>query len=291
LIRFRKRGARNNMNSSLGHLRSAAKKALRFRVEHGYQLDEPCNIYELIHKQRIDLQFVDVPSLEGMYLEEESTNRICVCAHRPVGRQKFTAAHELGHHVLGHGSQIDAGFEIDHAVPDDLEERTADVFARYVLMPPRAVYAGFRGRGLDPTSARPEDFYRIGTWLGVGFVTLVYHMTFTLQVLSRAQCHMLEKVELRDIKRALAGAGTTFDVWQLDKSWAGMMLHAQLGDFIIGVTSGQERKRLLMGSDGEHWIATTIGTSEYMLADGPSVTISVSRRNFAGFYDYRYLQE
>src|SRR5712691_9157125 len=108
-----------------------AKRAIEFRVASGLAFEEPCDIYELISRRRIELQFVDIPSLEGMYLEEPEARRICVCAHRPVGRQHYTAAHELGHNVLGHGSQIDPIVdELGQAKSLTSEERAADAFAR-----------------------------------------------------------------------------------------------------------------------------------------------------------------
>lgn len=279
------------MTKPIELLRGAAKSALRFRVKHGYQLDEPCDIYELVGKQRLDLQFVDIPSLEGMYLEEVETNRICVCAHRPVGRQKFTVAHELGHHLLGHGTQIDAGFELGGTIPNDLEERTADVFARYLLMPPRAVHAGFQRRGLDPSTATPEDFYSVSSWLGVGYLTLVQHMAFTLRTLSNDRCHELEKKPLKQVKTSLVGVPTVSDVWRLDDPWANLTVHAQIGDFILGVPAGQDDTRVLKSSGDACCVAATVGTDSRLLTGGGVVRICVSRRNFVGFYEYRYMRE
>ncbi len=114
---------------------AVAKRAIEFRVAMGLSFENPCDIYEAISEYGIDLQFVDIPSLEGMYLEEPEARRICVSAHRPVGRQHYTAAHELGHHLLGHGSQFDTVVgdlgQVKSLTP---EERAADAFARYVRM-------------------------------------------------------------------------------------------------------------------------------------------------------------
>jgi len=87
--------------------RAATKKALRFRCEAGYALTRPCEIYDLIVRQDLELQFFAVPTLEGMYLEDGKTRRICISAFRPPGRQRFTCAHELGHSILGHGTRVD----------------------------------------------------------------------------------------------------------------------------------------------------------------------------------------
>src|ERR1051326_1897597 len=89
----------------------AAKAALQYRKRIGLGFDTPCDIYEIIASEKLDLQFIDVPTLEGMFLHEPETTRVCVCAHRPWGRQRFTAAHELGHYFFGHGSQVDIRLE------------------------------------------------------------------------------------------------------------------------------------------------------------------------------------
>src|SRR5689334_4666539 len=90
---------------------SAAKLAIKYRVHKRIPNDEPCDIYDIIKREGLDLQFMDVPSLEGMYLAEPESERICICAQRPWGRQRFTAAHELGHHLYGHGTQVDQAIE------------------------------------------------------------------------------------------------------------------------------------------------------------------------------------
>jgi len=129
---------------------SAAKSALKYRVQMGLGLDSPCDVYETIASENVELQFVDIPSLEGMCLQEPEVNRICVTAERPWGRQRFTAAHELGHYLLKHGSQIDTVIEQRESKEIADEEIIADGFARFLLMPPRAVARAFSG---TPASA------------------------------------------------------------------------------------------------------------------------------------------
>src|SRR5262245_37184021 len=97
--------------------RSGAKRAFQFRISNGIAPSEPCDIYDIINQSGIDLQFCDIPSLEGVYLDELKSRRICVTSHRPPGRQKFTAAHELGHHLFGHGTQVEQIVEFQRTNP------------------------------------------------------------------------------------------------------------------------------------------------------------------------------
>jgi len=118
------------MNERTALVRAAAKRALEFRLACEVALGEPCDIYELILQRGIELQFVDIPSLEGIYLEERGTRRICVCAHRPTGRQRYTAAHELAHNLFGHGTGIDGVVDWPGGIKDlTTQEVLADSFA------------------------------------------------------------------------------------------------------------------------------------------------------------------
>src|SRR5216683_2366069 len=106
--------------------RAAAKRALKVRTEAGYALAQPCDVYQLIAGHRMELQFFSVPTLEGMYLEDGETRRICVSAFRPPGRQRFTAAHECGHSFLCHGTKVDTIGELREITSDrDVDERLA----------------------------------------------------------------------------------------------------------------------------------------------------------------------
>src|SRR5882724_4843122 len=156
---------------------SAAKAALKYRVGRSLGFDKPCDVFQTIADEKVDLQFVDIPSLEGMFLQETETTRICVCAHRPWGRQRYTAAHELGHCILGHGTHVDMAMDARGQQPilSD-EEILAEAFARFLLMPPRAVSSAF-GNG---QKSDPHSVFGASCWLGVGYGTLVRQMCSSL---------------------------------------------------------------------------------------------------------------
>lgn len=271
--------------------RMVAKKALEFRQASGMKFEDPCDIYEAIARHGVDLQFVDIPSLEGMYLEEAEAERICVCSHRPVGRQHFTAAHELGHHVLGHGTRFDAVIdELGEAAQLTPDEVAADAFAQYMLMPPRAVQVAFRQRGLDLDHLEPLAVYRAACWLGVGYSTLLNQMLYSLGLLSRPDHRRLAKISPKGIRAKLAGGVSDHDVWVVDHLWVERRLHTQLDDLIIGLAPGRST-HMLRELDGGKYIANAVGESIFPLAAGGALTVSISRAAYVGFYEYRYLGE
>lgn len=63
-----------------------------------------------------------------------------------LGRQRFTAAHELCHHLCGDGERL----RIDRTLLGDaFEERRANAFAAHFLMPEEAIGRYVRGREVD----------------------------------------------------------------------------------------------------------------------------------------------
>jgi len=279
------------MSNYLQKFQDAAKAALRYRALRGYALDRPCDVYELISQKGPDLQFVDIPSLEGMYLDEGRVRRICVCGRRPAGRQRFTAGHELGHCILGHGTVIDAEGELGEASLNTPEEQAADIFARYLLMPPRAVQRGFRCRGFDPTRPSPLDVYIVSAWLGVGYSTLVNHMALTLKVLEPSLRQSLLKTSVKQIKQLAASVTTTSDVWILDPLWEGCTVHTQIGDVIRGLSSHPNAGDILVKQGHDSWSCRSVGEGLFAVKSGSAVRVCVSRREYIGFYRYRYLPE
>jgi Zn-dependent peptidase ImmA (M78 family) len=274
--------------------RSGAKRALQVRAREGISTCDPLDVYEVIGRMRIDLQFCDIPSLEGMYLDERESRRICVSSHRPWGRQRFTAAHELGHHLFGHGTRVDEVVDrglADAEVPD--EEVVADAFAGVLLMPPRVVQAAFRLRGADPSDPTPQEAYSAACWIGVGYSTLLQQMRWTLGLLSQPAHKKLMQATPKQLKAELQDSPAESDVWPLDDHWEGKTLHAQVGDVILGVRSDAAGAASVIqdGLAGKGVRAAQPGEIDVPLAGGGMVKLRVSRARYVGFYEYRYLEE
>jgi Zn-dependent peptidase ImmA (M78 family) len=268
---------------------NVVKLALRERVLSGYPIDKPCDIYRLV-AEHVTLQFIDVPTLEGMYLEDADLRRICVCAVRPSGRQRLTSAHEFGHLLMGHGTRLDLIEEArNQADENSIEETLANVFAYHILMPARAVHTGFTLRHLDPKRPTPREVYAVANWLGVGYTTLVQHMRFSLELLtSDLQAKLLRK-NLKSLKSAIVGRETAHDVFELDALWNDCTLHTEIGDYVLGVGTGEYRI-LSPAGPGVHRVSAC-GSSKVRLESGATLQVHAARSNYVGFYDYRYLEE
>ena len=108
----------------------------------------PICVYGLCDTLGIVVRFNNF-NMEGMY-QRGRPPRIHLSARRPLPRRAYNCAHELGHHVFGHGSSVDELREDAKAQSwEDPKEFLADTFAGFILMP--IIWSATRllGPGLD----------------------------------------------------------------------------------------------------------------------------------------------
>jgi Zn-dependent peptidase ImmA (M78 family) len=106
--------------------------------------------------------------VDGAYLPGDDGPTVFLNGRRPLVRQRFTLAHELGHHILGHGSSVDdaRALEGDGAVGGQaMDERCANAFAAELLIPPDAARAWVAAAGADAASL--ETVVRFAAAFGV----------------------------------------------------------------------------------------------------------------------------
>lgn len=207
----------------------AMATALKLRCSLGYKLEQPLCIFDLIEKHQIETRFAPIRSLEGMYSREGQA--IILSSLRPAGRQRFTAAHELGHHIFEHGTRADELADCaDTTSPD---ERLANLFAGYLLMPRVAVSHAFHVRGLSPQSALPRHFYQIAGLFGVGYETLVKHMEMSLDLLTPERSTHLQRTTPAKIRSEISGETGIHDLFLADRHWLGRPIDLRVGDAVL----------------------------------------------------------
>ena len=102
----------------------------------GYKYDDlpvPIDPFAIMRKCGIVYQFMNSKKLEGVYIVPEDDNDIPVVGinfNRPITRQRFSAAHELCHHLKDQHSQICPIGSMSTAI-----EKYAERFAAALLMP------------------------------------------------------------------------------------------------------------------------------------------------------------
>jgi len=145
----------------------------------------PVDIYRIIRAHGIDIHCIKASSkFNGLYVRVEGVPVILLNARDAPTRRRFTAAHELYHHLsyTGGSTELRPLFysvrERELSAPEIIEEKMANRFAAALLMPDCAV-KDMVYKGFSPT--------RIARRFGVS----VEAMDIRLQELGL--CHLLSR--------------------------------------------------------------------------------------------------
>jgi hypothetical protein len=252
-------------------------------------------VYDLATAEGVEVRFLDVPSLEGMYSREPEPV-IIISSLRPAGRKAFTCGHEFGHHVYGHGLRVDEliGGSWSAAVVD--EEFQVQCFSGFLLMPKAAVVRGFEQRGWDVEHPRPEQVFVVAGWLGVGYEALVTHMHLVLKIIGEAEAKGLRRFSPKSIKAALVGEETTADVVIVDAQWDGRAVDLQVGDEVLAMPGADWESGVLeeltraRGATRLRAVAPGQGRLVHV-ESGWSRFVRVSRRGYVGRAVFRFQEE
>jgi Zn-dependent peptidase ImmA (M78 family)/predicted secreted protein len=198
------------------------------------QLRERIDIFSIIEEQRLWLFTEPMRNAYGAYTRSEDSGGILLNSQHPVTTQRFTAAHEYGHHVLGHEASADQEEQMFRS--QKLLEVEAQAFAGEFLMPLQLVNYTLRMMGLNPRSPAlsPLDVYKVALELGVSYraavVQLVNHKKLT-----RNAGRQFGNVSPLAIKTHVGGVKPEFswaDVWILDGAQEGRVFSPSLRDEI-----------------------------------------------------------
>jgi Zn-dependent peptidase ImmA (M78 family) len=273
----------------------AASAALRLRQKARIASDQPCNVFDLAVELGVEVRLAALPSAEGIYSPGKPV--IIVSSLRPPGRQAFTCAHELGHHVYGHGEQFDELVEERRKTrTHDPKEFEADCFASALLMPKTALLKGLAARGWNARNLSPEQVYRLASWLGVGYMTLIGNMNWAVALLDREHAAALEKVKIPQIRKLILGRECKQHLVVVDDCWTGRAIDAQVDDLILlpptAVVEGAVVEPVCSGPKGCLVRAALPGVGRASISDsGWAQYLRVSRKQFAGLARFRHLEE
>ena len=265
------------------------------RTKAGLDLQSPACIYGLCEAHHVTVRFNDI-NMEGMY-DRQPKARIHVSALRPLARRAFTCAHELGHHVFGHGSTIDE-LRDDHAQNADRpsNEVLADSFAAFVLMPTLGLREAFVKRSLDPNKASALDMYAIACNFGVGQATLVNHLAYGIDMISSVQRAQLGRITPKMIRTELLGQVVSEPLTIADLYWNSPTLDMEQGSFLTlpsGVVVDTEMlmpERDLAGS--RLFRAMKVGITRVVIPGSSWATyVRIGRRQYIGLARFRHLEE
>ena len=273
--------------------RKSVAKALRTRQSSGFGLTEAICVYDLAERLGVEVRFIDIPSMEGIYYRS-SVPHIIISSLRPPGRRAFTCAHELGHHIHGDGTRIDHLVEKSERTQFDPSEFAADCFAGALLMPKLAVERAFAIRKWNILDFSPSQAFVLAGYFGVGYTTLIQHMRNSLSLLPDSNAKELLKTRPLRAQSMALGWETSNRTWIVDNNWAGRPIDVEVDDLIF--VQGKSRiegacVELVRYAEGTTLLrAHRPGIARLEDAAEWAVFVRVSRHSFVGRNIHRHLE-
>jgi Zn-dependent peptidase ImmA (M78 family)/predicted secreted protein len=213
--------------------RAAQQEHLRLTIP----MDRRVEIFEIIGQAGIWLMFQPMRDLFGASLRHGDGAGIVINANHPLTLQRFTAAHEYGHHSLGHKHSVDRGSQVEGPARSlNPAEVASQAFASEFLMPLQLCNFMLRRlvHSIRPRELSPEDVYRLSLELGVSFTACINQLV-ALKKLPTATARSMRKVRPIAIKEALTGTrphDSRADVWLMDESQSGREFPVRIKDEI-----------------------------------------------------------
>lgn len=238
---------RSERESILRGMRGAKRLQRDLRLDIGASRAQRVDVFGCIARMGAMLMFQPLEPLLGAFIREVGAAGIILSTRRPLGMQRFTAAHELGHLSLGHDPHADDDGILRRApwanervrgpaVPP--EEREADAFASYFLLPPYLIKEQMELRGWEPRHfEHPETVYQASLRFGTSYSATVFALERE-NVIGRSLGQQLRNAQPRDLKRQLLGDyalenAQRVDVWHLTERDEGAVIEASRDDLFL----------------------------------------------------------
>ena len=273
----------------------AMQAAIATRAKAKLDQHGPICIYELSETLGVTVRFNNI-NMEGMY-QRGAPPRIHLSARRPLPRRAYNCAHELGHHVFGHGSSIDELCENAKEHPwEDPKECLADTFAGFTLMPIMGLRYAFATRGWTPETALAAQMFTIACDFGVGYGTLLTHLSASVHMISRERAAALQSITPKALRADILGALTSDPLIVADRRCVGPTIDAEVmmllllppGTETTGTGLAHERDL----ADGRLFRAVRPGIVQASADSGAwAAFVRVAPEAYVGLAQYRHLED
>lgn len=273
----------------------AMQAAIATRAKAKLDQHGPVCVYGLCETLGVTVRFNNI-NMEGMY-QRGAPPRIHLSARRPLPRRAYNCAHELGHHVFGHGSSIDELREDAKEHPwENPNEFLADTFAGFTLMPIIGLRRSFAARGWTPETATATQMFMIACDFGVGYGTLLTHLSAGVNMISRSRAATLQRVTPKALRTDLLGALTPQPLIVADLRRAGPTLDAEVKTLLLlppgTETTGDRLTHERHLANGRLFRAMRPGIVQASVNNGAwAVFIRIAPEAYVGLAQYRHLED
>ncbi|OEJ21635.1 hypothetical protein AS594_39635 [Streptomyces agglomeratus] len=215
-------------------------------------VDDYVDVFGALHRAGVEVMGQKLGGLLGLYVDS-SQGGVPGClvntGLEEVG-MRHTAAHELGHHRMGHGTSIDHQDQSSGRWGEGWpqHEREAEAFASWFLIPRPAARTALACCGLQRPGS-PLDAYRMARWLGTPYATTVRHLV-RLKMIDRSMETVWLKHSPGSLKTELAGSlplGPQAHVHVLMPAAHDAVLHVTSGDCLLLAVPGGRYDQLPAG--------------------------------------------
>jgi Zn-dependent peptidase ImmA (M78 family) len=197
------------------------------------------DVFTAIEGLGLELLFRPLAGAAGLYVgpDADHPGGILINSRHRRARQRYTAGHELGHHLMGHTPKLEPEDRGPRPLSDQLpaEEKLAEAFAAWFLMPPELVDKVLEELALTRPGG-PADVYAVALRLGTSFEATALHLA-NLKLADPGRAREWAATPLKTVKEALSAgcppASYRGDVWALKPRQTGMQLTVVAGDRVI----------------------------------------------------------
>lgn len=204
------------------------------------------DVFAIIADLDLPLMIRPLKGLLGAYIDTPAPG-ILVTTERPLSIQRFTAAHELGHRLMGHRPSLDDEDQIlrrgsvealrQRDRLDNYQEAEADAFAAALMMPKWLIQLHCTRQGWRLSDLhRPHIVYQLSLRLGASYEAT----TRTLErhaMISHDTRDALIAVPRKSLKAALLGEfipkNYKADVWRITERDQGGRIEGSRNDHLV----------------------------------------------------------
>ena len=202
------------------------------------------DVFGAIARTGAILMFKPLDPLLGAFMREGDLMGVMLTVRRPIGQQRFTAAHELGHLIMGHEPHADDENILRRAPIEGnyeqipVQEREADAFASNFLLPKFSLAKLHEQQAWERRDyENPHTVYQASLRFGASYRATVQAYERDRLVSSAAR-RTLFGIQPRDLKAELVDGHAVDDwrdrdVWRLTERDEGSVIEANRRDLFV----------------------------------------------------------